>query len=39
MTNPQVEQIEVTNSLILPPTMDKEERAKTEETVEVGTRY
>ena len=37
--NPQEEQIKVTNSLIPPPTMDKEEKAITEEMVEVETRY
>ena len=35
--NPQEEQIQVTNSLILPPTMDEEEKATTEEKMDVGT--
>ena len=37
--NLQEEKIQVTYSLIPPPTMDKEEKATTEEMTEVETRY
>ena len=37
--NPQEEQIEVADSLILPPTMDEEEKVTTEKTMEAETRY
>ena len=36
---PQEEQIKVTDLLILPPTMDEEEKATIEETMELETRY
>ena len=39
MDNPPQEQIQVTDSLILPPTMDKEEKATTEEKMDAETRY
>ena len=35
--NPQEKQIQVTDSLILPPTIDQEEKATTEEKTDVGT--
>ena len=37
--NPQEEQIQVTDLLIPPPTMDKEEKATTEEKTDAETRY
>ena len=37
--NPQEEQIQVTDSLIPPPTMDEEEKATTEEKMDAETRY
>ena len=37
--NPQEEQIKITDSLMLPPTMKEEEKVTTEETMEVETRY
>ena len=35
----QKKQIGFTDSLVLPPTMDKEEKATTEETMDAQTRY
>ena len=35
--SPQEEQVQVTNSSVLPTTMDKEEKATTEEKTDVGT--
>ena len=37
--NPQEEQIQVTDSLIPPPTMDEEEKATAEEKTDAETRY
>ena len=37
--NPQEEQIQFTDLLILPSTMDEEEKAMTEEKMDVETRY
>ena len=37
--NPKQEQIQVTDLLMLPPTMDEEEKATTEEKMGAETRY